>query len=118
MCHANLLLLKFHLQIRVYRVAMEQPQKGHRMQTETGNQPMNVNPNPNPYPHGRWTPRATSDPASRLIPAPTVGTLERANVYQKFWDVLESSLKAENEALIHLVLPRSGAQSRQTGVPA
>jgi hypothetical protein len=95
---------------------MKQPQTGQRMQTEIGTQMMNVNPNP--YPHGRWTPRTAPDAASRLIRAPTVGTLEKANLYQKFWDVLESSLKAENEELIHLVLPAPGAQSRQAGAPA
>ena len=79
---------------------------------------VNPNPNPNPYPHGRWTPRPASDPASRHIPLPTVGTLERANLYQKFWNALESSLKAENEELLHLILPAPEAQSRQATAAA
>ena len=74
-----------------------------------------MNVNPNPYPHGRWTPGAASsvDPAPRLIPPRTGESLERAdvhrNLYDKYWGALESSLRAENEELIRLVLPAFAA---------
>jgi|GEM_PF-3656686 hypothetical protein len=65
-----------------------------------------MNVNPNPYPHGRWTPLL----ASPLTPAPVTERLERWNqkLYDKYWCVLESSLRAANEEMIRLVQPPGG----------
>jgi hypothetical protein len=113
---AKALLPKSHFQSRNCRVAIERAHQTHRMQTENGTQTMNLSPNP--YPHGRWTSRAASSPTSPPVPMPMVRSLERAKLYEKFWDVFESCLKAENEALVHLVLPAPGARSSQAGAAA